>query len=563
LNITFIEPYATDDGTLIRKPAKDVYSLFRLPSRAVDLLAGICIQAGYPNTVSYNLQYTKGRGGLNSAVWGRLARSDVVGISAITRTASPAYALAKRVRLINPKALIVFGGPHTSALPREALQYGDVVIRREGDHTMLALLRRLQEHREPPCLSDVKGIAYLEGEEVVLTPPRPFLTVDEFNALPFPRFPPEVLKGISRQVMITSRGCPYGCHYCSVIENFGRSYRCHTPERMYAYYRYLTNQSKKDIFIGDDNFTANTGRVKAWCERILSAGKPKRGWSAQVRVEAARDDELLHLMKRAGCQTVMIGLESVNNETLRLWNKRSSLEKNTEAIRRFNAARIGVHGMFVLGSEMDSLTTVRKTVDFAKRLNIASAQFFSLTPLPGTPLTRKYNEDGCILSKKWMLYDGQHVMIEPGKMSPADLQRGIIQAHKAFYSWREGIRHLFLPGSHQRFFNFLIRIMGKPLTRKICKAAKPHLKALDDLEKWKKEFNSQIAGLREGLRRLAGSISDDMVLRKEKFLALMDQTMDRLRENMISIKQEYHPYCRKLLDSLRSDLLKETEAVLA
>jgi radical SAM superfamily enzyme YgiQ (UPF0313 family) len=267
-------------------------------------------------------------------------------------------------------------------------------------------------------------------------------------------------------------------------------------------------------------------------------------------------------MKRAGCSTVMVGLESVNDDTLRLWNKHSSLEKNTEAVKRFSAARIGIHGMFVLGSEMDTLNTVRQTVKFAKRLNLTSAQFFSLTPLPGTPLTKEYNKNGCILSKKWMRYDGQHVMIEPGRMSPAELQRGIIRAHKEFYSLREGIRHLLRPGAHHRFYHFLIRIMGKRLTRKISKSARPHLKALDDLDRWKLEFQDQIAGLLDGLARLAGSISEDMAQRKEQFLALLDQTTDRLRENMISIKEEYHPYCRRLLDSFRSDFLRETEAVL-
>lgn len=527
----------------------------------MDLLATICKEAGYDDTAALNLQYTRGAGGLGRDVWKRLASSHVVGISTITRTAPPAYELARRIRRLNPATLIFFGGPHTTALPEEGLRYGDVVVMREGDHIVLDLLRRVVENREDPHWDDIKGIAFRTGGEVVVTPPRPFLTSEELNALPIPRFSPETLRRISNQVMITSRGCPHGCSYCAVIENFGRSYRCLTPERMLEYYRDLTASSRKGIFIGDDNFTANPSRVKAWCELLLSSGLKLRSWAAQVRVEAARDKELLRLMKRAGCDTVMIGLESINDRTLELWNKHSSLEKNIKAVEGFHAAKISVHGMFVLGSEEDTHDTVHETVEFAKRLNLASAQFFSLTPLPGTPLTKEYDEKGCILSKQWQLYDGQHVLVEPGRMNAAELQRGVMQAHREFYSWREGIRHLFMPGSQHRFFNFMIRFAGKRLTRQVCRAAKPHLDSLDNLDQWKKNFQAQFEELRKSLAGLAESLSEDVAERKEKLRQYIEQSVERLRENLNVLKEEYHPYCSQLLESLRTRLLRETEAL--
>lgn len=555
MRITFVEPYATVDGQLSSPMAKDVYSFFPLPGRAVDLLTAICRKAGYTDTVSLNLQYT----GIGRRVWDRLEQSDVVGISAITRTAPPAYELADRVREINPKALVLFGGPHTTALPAEALVHGDVVILREGDRSILELLERL---REGSTFHDVTGIAFRDGDEQIVTPPRPFLSNEEFNALPFPSFPPEVLKGITNQVMITSRGCPHGCKYCAVIENFGRRYRSLTPERMLEYYRHLLALSRKDLFIGDDNFTANPSRIKKFCELVLTSGLDQRGWAAQVRVEAGRDPELLDLMKRAGCHTVMIGLESVNNETLKLWNKCSSSEKNREAVEAFNRARISVHGMFVLGSEADTEETVKKTILFAKRLNLATAQFFPITPLPGTPLTNEYNEAGHILSKQWHLYDGQHVLVDPGRMNAAELQRGVIKAHREFYTWREGIRHLFLRGAQQRLYRCIIRFAGKRLTRKICRDSKPHLKALDRLEQWKVGIKAQYEGLQNSMTDLAASLTGDLVQRKEKILYAVDDWLDQLREDLQTLKKEYHPHCRQLIERLRTRLLIEADAIL-
>ncbi|MHC4943900.1 MAG: radical SAM protein [Planctomycetota bacterium] len=563
MKITFLEPYATDDGSLFSAESKDVYTFYRTPARGIDLLATLCREAGYLDTRSITLKYYWGERGLTEKLWTRLAESDVVGISAISRTAPPAYALAREVRAINPKAWIVFGGPHTTALPDEALEYGDVVVMREGDRTILELLERINENRETPCLEGLKGIAFRDGEETFIAPPRPFLIPEEFNALPFPEYPPEVLKGISTRVMITSRGCPHGCSYCAVIENFGRCYRSMTPERMFEYFEHLTANSDKQIFIGDDNFTANPGRIKKWCELILASGRKKQGWSAQVRVEAAKDKELLKLMKRAGCHTVMIGLESIDDETLRLWNKRSSLDKNIEAIKGFQDARIDVHGMFVLGSEQETADTVRKTVDFAKKLKITTAQFFSITPLPGTPLTREYEKKGCILNKEWQLYDGQHVLVEPDRMNAAELQKAILDAHKDFYSLKEAFRHLFYPGYQHRFYSAMIRFAGRGLTRRICRAIKPHLKGLEKLEQWKQSFHDQFYGLQSRLASFTESLSGDLSEQKDKLQEMLDQVMDRLRDSLNTLSEEYHPYCRRLLENLRVSFMKEAEAVLA
>jgi len=131
LKITFLETSATVDGRLYGPTSRDVYSLFRLPSRCCDLLTAVAKRNGFGDTVTLTPALGR-RGHLSRPDWDRLAVSDVVGISVITRTAPPSYEAARLIRRVNPKVKIIFGGPHVSALPEEALEHGDFVIMREG-----------------------------------------------------------------------------------------------------------------------------------------------------------------------------------------------------------------------------------------------------------------------------------------------------------------------------------------------------------------------------------------------------------------------------------------------
>ncbi len=596
LAVTFVEFPATVDGRLLGPQSRDVYSLFRLPARSADLLAAIAKRAGFHDTVAMTPALRK-RGRLSEEDWQRLRESDIVGISVITRTAPPSYEAARLIREANPRATIIFGGPHASALPEEALRYGDIVVMREGDHTLVELLERLEESRAHPRLADVKGIAYKEGGEVVVTPPRPFLTNAELDALPFPVFPPYVLKRITHQTVCTSRGCPFGCEYCSVIQSFGRGYRYVSEDRTMEFLRHHLAQSRAPIFFADDNFTANRGHTKSLLERCLSEGLRLPAWSCQSRVEAAFDDELLDLMVKTDFSTVMVGFESVNNETLKLWHKSSSLEKNIEAVQRFHAKGIVIHGMFVLGSDADTVETIDQTIAFAKRMKLDTAQFFAITPIPGPPLTRKLEEQGCILTRDWHLYDAQHVVVKPARMTAMELQQGIMRAFREFYSPWEGVKRLFARAP-QRLQNCVIRFLGRRLVRRIEKETTPHRNGLERLNEWivsadalygsykerLKELGAKIEASRADLsRRLETSRADlskkleasradlskamergraELAERKARVIAGFEEHVAALRASLTSLAEGYHPFCQRLLDELHARFTSEAEAVL-
>ncbi len=545
LRIGLIEPYATQDGTLWGPRMKDLYSVVRLPSRAIDLLAAILRRQGFSSVKTFNPLYNRHRGRFQPEELRALSEMDVVGISSITRTQPPAYELARRLKELNPAVWTVFGGPHVTALPEESLAHGDVVVRREGDATFVDLLERLAEDRSNPFLENLPGISYRDRHgEICHNPDRPFLTGEELSELPFPDLPPSVLRGISNSVIVTSRGCPFACDFCAVISQFGRGYRFLGTDRAVELIAHTLRQTQKPVFFGDDNFNALPSRTRAILERVLEKGIRIPSWGAQVRVEAAQDRELLALMKRAGCSKVYVGFESINQETLDLFKKRSSREKNEAAIRAFHEAGLSIHGMFVLGSDADTVGTVRDTVAFAKEMRLGTAQFFALTTLPGTPMTARYLEEGKVLNRNWHLYDAHHVVIEPARMSPHILQQEISRSHKDFYSWREALRNLF-SAPVDRLYNAKIRILGSFLALWIHRQVRTYRRELKTLEAWSQEVENRYQSLWRAWGSRVQNLGREISQTAEPVRESAEEFMGWLKKSLEPLPQEFLPYCRR------------------
>jgi radical SAM superfamily enzyme YgiQ (UPF0313 family) len=163
-------------------------------------------------------------------------------------------------------------------------------------------------------------------------------------------------------------------------------------------------------------------------------------WSTQVHVDCARHEGLLPLMKRSGCRTLYIGLESINPGTLRTYRKAQTVETMARAVAAIQSHGIDVHGMFVFGGESDDAETIRGTADWAKAQGLATVQFLLLTPLPGTRTFRDLDGEGRLLFKDWSLYDTHHVVFRPKLMSPHELQLEAYRAQAEFYSWRQVLR---------------------------------------------------------------------------------------------------------------------------
>jgi radical SAM superfamily enzyme YgiQ (UPF0313 family) len=422
--IIFVEPKA---------PGFHIYSKWSLPRLGTVMLGTILRDLGHEVKVYVEDIHRVDKEELSSA--------DLVGLSTITSTAPRAYAMADELR--ERGVPVVMGGAHPTFLPDEALEHADFAVRGEGEEAIVELLEALDGKRP---MNTVAGLSYRDGEAIVHNPSRELCP--DLDSHPSPDLSLIVGFGSGTRSffkhnpiipVITSRGCPFNCKFCSVTTMFGRKYRFRSTEKVLEDIRPYTDRT---IFFYDDNFTANKERTKQLLRRMIEEGITSQ-WTAQVRVDVARDDELLHLMERSNCFAVYVGFESINPRTLELYSKGQTLEDITESIKKFHEHGIRIHGMFVLGSDEDDVRIIRETARFAKRVKIDTVQFMILTPIPGSEIFEKFGEENKIFTYDWRYYDGHHVVFKPNKMIPIVLQKEATRAMKKFFSRAQMLKGLF------------------------------------------------------------------------------------------------------------------------
>jgi anaerobic magnesium-protoporphyrin IX monomethyl ester cyclase len=430
-----------------------VFSAFKLPRLGLPQMGTILKEKGYDVKI-----YCPD---IAAIKWDEVLSADMVMLSTITSTAPETYHLAKKIKekakVLGKDITIAMGGAHVTFMADEALDNcADYVIRGEGEETILELISWLENGNDVARISKIPGLSYKIGNKVNHNAPRPHLR--DLDSLP--SIDLSLIQGytdIGITPVLTSRGCPYDCTFCSVTKMFGHRYRFCSQEKTVEelkYYQKLYPGSW--AFFYDDNFTASPKRSKKLLEMMLQSGL-SFPWTAQTRVDVAKDKELLKLMQKANCKVLYIGLESVNPRTLEEYNKRQTLEEMAEAIKILHQYKIKVHGMFVLGGEDDDRETVMQTVKTAIKWKIDTVQMVILVPLPGTPLYENLSSQNRIATFDWSQYDGHHVVFKPNKISAWELQYGVmLEAMPKFYSLWQAMKSFV----RFKFKNFSFRIYG-------------------------------------------------------------------------------------------------------
>jgi anaerobic magnesium-protoporphyrin IX monomethyl ester cyclase len=359
---------------------------------------------------------------------------DVVGISADTARYSVAMKIARLAK--DAGATVVMGGPHVSFFDTDALASGavDYIIRNEGEYSFRSLIRYLS--REIP-IEEVGGLSYVQNNEIMRTPNPPFIA--DLDALPLParellplRRYGEKIDGRPMTTMITSRGCPFNCNFCSSSQFSGVRWRPRSVDGILDEIEILYRKHDyRAINFIDDNFTLNPDRAVKLSERIIASGFDLY-WEAMSHVETVvKNPGMVSVMAKSGLKWMFLGFESGSQEILNEYGKKSSLQDAKKAVDILHANNVKIIGAFILGALGDNERTMRETINLAKSLNPSRAQFSLLTPYPGTKLFERVKEK--LLTKNWEMYEGLHPTIKLDKITPQVLNRFLFKAYASFY----------------------------------------------------------------------------------------------------------------------------------
>ena len=394
-------------------------------------LATILHERGFDAAV-YNENFT---GSLLDSpyAYADICSADVVGISIMTPTAARGYCLADRIKRDAPQTTVVFGGVHATFMPTEALRHGDVVVCGEAENVIEPIARG--EIRsgivKPQPLRDLDAIPTLNHS-----------LMRDFGKLLARRD----RRDLYELPVMTSRGCPYGCTYCSVTRMFGRKVRRQSVEKVYGDLCKYVDQGFRHVFFYDDNFTTDRAWTRDLLERMESLNLR---FNAQARTDFAwigsdrrrLDRPLLRAIKRAGGDVLYVGYETIDDRTAAEWGKgyrgarplRARLRQDT---RILHDSGFWIHGMFVLGPQ-HTAQDARRIVRFSRENGIESIQISILTPFPGTPLFEQMRPNLIFTDypADWDYYDGTHCVYDHGRLSVAELQAAVLNAHRSFYRW--------------------------------------------------------------------------------------------------------------------------------
>lgn len=367
--------------------------------------------------------------------------SDIIAFSVETFTAKRAYILAGKYR--TDHNIIVMGGFHMAVMSDEALAYADSVIIGDAEDTWGRFLA--------DCAAGKLQKKYISEEAFSLTE-----FFDDESVYRHHYY------GIG--VYQISRGCKFHCEFCS-IKTMYQCVRRKTPQMVFEE---LKRAKEKILFFVDDNLFYDKGSAIELFRKIAPL---KKKWACQISMDAARDEELLHEMKKAGCFLVLMGFESLNPDSLAEINKAANhgAADYDAIIQNIYRHHILVYGTFVLGCDGDHRDIFQRTFEFAVRNRLSVTNFNSLIPMPGTPVYGRMQEEHRLLYKKWWLSDryryGDTAFV-PKNMTADELRDGCYRIRAKFYSIPCILKRLCSNPVHFRPWNLLVFLLANMISRR-------------------------------------------------------------------------------------------------
>jgi radical SAM superfamily enzyme YgiQ (UPF0313 family) len=342
---------------------------------------------------------------------------DLVLISSMSTTVNRAYTLADMFR--NRGIKVILGGVHVSFMANEALNHCDQVVIGEAEDIIFDLVEGKFKSKI------VRG-----------------LPTEDLSRYPMPDY--SLVEGIKKEPdivsVVTSRGCPFACKFCSLVNMFGTKLR-YVPTNLIINYL-LKFENIKVLAFDEPNFTINKKRAIDILQEMKNNGIFPKNCIASVSVDVADNDRLLKLMTEVSNFTLLIGLESISQQSLDFYNKKQTPEMIKKSIKKLHDFGIKIVGSFIFGADSEDKSIFQKTIDFCHSSEIDFPTFACLTPFVGTHLRSQLERENRIFNNNWDFYDILHPVFFPRNMSPLELQDGVINAYENLYSTRKIFTHL-------------------------------------------------------------------------------------------------------------------------
>ncbi|MBN1586681.1 MAG: radical SAM protein [Candidatus Omnitrophica bacterium] len=335
-------------------------------------------------------------------------------------------------------SITIAHGPHITDKPLESLRdfpCVDYCVMNEAEEALRELI--LEIEKGTGDLGHILGIAWRRGTEPVRNGKRPFIA--DLDSLPSPAY--ELLPldkyympFFGNYVFIEGgRGCPYRCIYCRQTVMWESRVRNRSAEILFKEVKQLHDLGMKHVMFHHDTFTADRRMVMRLCELIIESGL-KIKWCCNTHV-ARVDEELVGMMKKAGCWMIAPGFETADQTILDNVQKRATVEQNIRAAHMIHNAGIEVWGYFMFGNPGETHETIRRTIDMAKELPITIANFAIASPYPGTEFHRQAEANGWLVKQAaWEDYDQNYSpVVDYGHLKPEDIYQALKTANREFF----------------------------------------------------------------------------------------------------------------------------------
>ncbi|MFX1277037.1 MAG: B12-binding domain-containing radical SAM protein [Promethearchaeota archaeon] len=364
-------------------------------------------------------------------------KPDLVGITVFVSAALKASEnIAVIVKELDPNCKVVCGGRHPTFEPDEMLKLNefDYIVRGEGELTF----RELIINGSP---KGIQGISYKSNGKIIHNPDRPLIKDSERVRLPARHLTKNnkyKILSVRLETIETSRGCPYTCKFCTThIFNNGL-WRPRPVDNIITELKLISHNRKiSDIFFVDDNLTANTKRIEQLCDKIVECKKKREisdfKFFAQIRVDSiVKSPQMVKKMADAGFWIIFIGIESVNEESLKDMRKGFSFNKVLKALKILHQNNIIVIGNLILGVDLNSTEEeIKKEIQFIKTIDVDIVSYVILTPFPGSDTLKELETEGLVISKDWSKYTVFEPVIKTRQLSSKKLYELL------YYSFRE------------------------------------------------------------------------------------------------------------------------------